>query len=574
MTRTASPKTPKPTAKAQPPQRKETNRDTVESIVVAVILALLIRSFEAEAFVIPTGSMAPTLMGRHKEVDCTECGHRFAVNAHAEEDARLFADDRKVKFGVCDNCRFSVALEDQPSFKGDRILVMKFPYDLPFLPGASPPQRWDVVVFKFPGNPEQNYIKRLVGLPGEEVQILGGDLFVRPAGTDQPFLLAHKPLEHQRAMQMPVYDDAYRPRALADRPEWRRWKPRDEERWTETEPGTFVSQPGTDWTHLEYHHLIPTPDQWDDLRQGRTTSPPRPTLITDFYAYNSNFNRVGAAWHERPHWMGDLTLSFDLKVNSPTGNVAIDLVKGGVPHRWEIDVKTGMATLSRAGEPLKSVETSVKGEGSHEVAFANVDGRLTLWIDGGTPFGDGVVYDDGTQPRPVPTEADLRPVTVSTRGGSFEVSGLRLQRDIYYTLSPKGADYLGHDTAGFGESDAPRQIEDLPHDPRLLHEKLGDPSAFAALAVSPGRVYPIAPEKYMMMGDNSPESYDGRAWDRADRNWDSTGRESWEVPATMIVGKAFFVYWPHGKPFWPDLAISRDFRVPFRPYVERMKWIR
>ena len=56
------------TAKVEPrPQVKEGHRDTVEAIVVAFILALVVRGFEAQAFVIPTGSMAPTLMGRHKE---------------------------------------------------------------------------------------------------------------------------------------------------------------------------------------------------------------------------------------------------------------------------------------------------------------------------------------------------------------------------------------------------------------------------------------------------------------------------------------------------------------------------
>ena len=56
------------------PQTKEGHRDTVEAIVVAFILALVVRGFEAQAFVIPTGSMAPTLMGRHKEVACPQCG--------------------------------------------------------------------------------------------------------------------------------------------------------------------------------------------------------------------------------------------------------------------------------------------------------------------------------------------------------------------------------------------------------------------------------------------------------------------------------------------------------------------
>ncbi|MFM9197185.1 MAG: S26 family signal peptidase, partial [Planctomycetia bacterium] len=61
-------------------------RETVESIVIAFTLALLFRAFEAEAFVIPTGSMAPTLMGRHKDLVCEACGRDFRVGCSAEED--------------------------------------------------------------------------------------------------------------------------------------------------------------------------------------------------------------------------------------------------------------------------------------------------------------------------------------------------------------------------------------------------------------------------------------------------------------------------------------------------------
>ena len=67
---------------------REGHRDTVEAIVVAFILALVVRGFEAQAFVIPTGSMAPTLMGRHKELACPQCGFVFAVNASEEVEPR------------------------------------------------------------------------------------------------------------------------------------------------------------------------------------------------------------------------------------------------------------------------------------------------------------------------------------------------------------------------------------------------------------------------------------------------------------------------------------------------------
>ena len=55
-------------------------RETIESVIVAIVLALLIRTFEAEAFVIPTGSMAPALMGAHKDLVCPYCGCPYQVS--------------------------------------------------------------------------------------------------------------------------------------------------------------------------------------------------------------------------------------------------------------------------------------------------------------------------------------------------------------------------------------------------------------------------------------------------------------------------------------------------------------
>ncbi|MGB2608963.1 MAG: S26 family signal peptidase, partial [Isosphaeraceae bacterium] len=74
MGRTAAPLKPGPgprkTALEETSKPRESHRETVEAIVVALIAALVARGFETQAFVIPTGSMAPTLMGRHKELSC------------------------------------------------------------------------------------------------------------------------------------------------------------------------------------------------------------------------------------------------------------------------------------------------------------------------------------------------------------------------------------------------------------------------------------------------------------------------------------------------------------------------
>src|SRR5262245_26339827 len=175
-------------AKGTAPKRPDGWRETVEAVVVAFVLAFLFRTFEAEAFVIPTGSMAPTLYGQHRDVYCQKCGTRFAVGVSSlpSADAELREDPQggyyimgayRTKYAVCPNanCRFRNNVLDHEIFAGDRILVNKFPYEF------GEPQRWDVVVFKFPEGAKTNYIKRLIALPGEEVKLEGGDVKIRAA---------------------------------------------------------------------------------------------------------------------------------------------------------------------------------------------------------------------------------------------------------------------------------------------------------------------------------------------------------------------------------------------------------
>lgn len=108
-------------------------RETIESIVVALILAFLFRTFEAEAFVIPTGSMAPTLLGRHKDVDCEQCGYKITIGASEEVDNYGYLlQNNRIESTLCPNCRYPVPREhvfNSPAFTGDRILVNKFPYE-------------------------------------------------------------------------------------------------------------------------------------------------------------------------------------------------------------------------------------------------------------------------------------------------------------------------------------------------------------------------------------------------------------------------------------------------------------
>src|SRR5437868_8804213 len=62
-------------------------KETVESILVAFILAFIFRAFVVEAFVIPTGSMAPTLFGAHIRYHCPDCGYTFDAGYKATANA-------------------------------------------------------------------------------------------------------------------------------------------------------------------------------------------------------------------------------------------------------------------------------------------------------------------------------------------------------------------------------------------------------------------------------------------------------------------------------------------------------
>jgi hypothetical protein len=97
-----------PVAKPAPaqPEMKDSFREIIETIVFVVVLVLMLKTFLAEAFVIPTGSMAVTLLGYHKDVTCEKCGYDFKVNASSEAEAQPGRDKEDVLTADCPNCRY------------------------------------------------------------------------------------------------------------------------------------------------------------------------------------------------------------------------------------------------------------------------------------------------------------------------------------------------------------------------------------------------------------------------------------------------------------------------------------
>jgi len=530
-------------------------RETIESIVIAFVLAFLFRTFEAEAFVIPTGSMAPTLMGRHKDLTCPQCGCPYQVSASEEVDVNGSArgPQHQIASGTCPMCRFPVDLSDRrsyPSFSGDRILVGKFVYAL------SEPKRWDVVVFKFPGDAtadaRTNFIKRLVGLPGETLRIQHGDLWVRRGAA--PPEIARKPPHKLLAMLQPVFDNDYMPR-LAEMGWPERWRSESGSgAWRSDDRTTFRSDgtgDGPCW--LRYRHLIPSYEQWIAAERRGSASPRgvTPQLITDFTAYDTGRSRgQGDGAPEADSlgrfWVGDLALSCTVELESDRGELIFELRKGGRQFQCRVDAATGRAVLGISGADMQDFQPAaaprLRGPGRHDIRFSNCDNELLLWVDGRVARFDAPT---GYAPlgNTTPEASDLEPVGVATRGAAARLSRLNIERDLYY-------------------------IADMSH--ALPHRFSGPELSWGAMAHGQETMlqneheqpadFVLGEDQFFVLGDNSARSKDGRLW----------GTDNHYVPRGLLIGKALFIYWPHSWDKVPYVNVP----FPYFPNFSRMGLVR
>lgn len=101
----AEPRTGKARRPTKPTGPTDSAREVVETVVFVVVLVLLLKTFLAEAFVIPTGSMADTLLGYHKTVKCEQCDTHFLVNLSGQVDPDV-GPPRPVTGAWCPNCHY------------------------------------------------------------------------------------------------------------------------------------------------------------------------------------------------------------------------------------------------------------------------------------------------------------------------------------------------------------------------------------------------------------------------------------------------------------------------------------
>ena len=483
-----------PKAQSKKPADKKKDRaaeiaNTFEWLITAFILAFVFRAFVMEAFRIPTGSMADTLKGAHFRLRCPECGYEYD-HGFVPQHYRMPPDT--IPSGSiamsqpthCPSCGYLVpAGSYTPVANGDRILVLKCIYQF------VAPKRWDVVVFKNPTDPSENYIKRLIGLPNEEISIIDGDIYVDGQ-------IARRPAEVLREHWMPIYNHDYQPihpnqRGAFNRYRWRPPFNLEASAWKINEENP---------TQL----LLDCPaDQISVLPYGGRSA--NDFVVT--YAYNDIRMKAN-----KPE-CSDLMMRFYVEPGSAEGRIGIALGKYGVDYRAWLDFSGEMVLAKVDGDQETVLErqpiTAPPAGAFTLVKFANVDHQLLFEFN-----GNRLSVDLGRSADTLERNTDKSPTAALFGAGKLTLSHVALFRDIHYLSKADGAR-------------APRASEEEP--------------------------FRLNEDEFFVLGDNSPNSEDGRWWGRPDVA--SKGTEpprAGVVPRYYLVGKALFVYWPSGFEFpWP-----------------------
>lgn len=476
-------------------------KDNLEAIAIAIVMALVIRHFCVEAFEIPTRSMEPTLHG---------------------------AQDH-------DNV-------------GDRILVDKSAYLF------TRPQRWDVMVFRYPLDRSRNFIKRLIGLPGERLRIGsdGGDIWIQGAGKTA-FEIARKRRRVRDSLYHPVYppDPAFIPREPARaEPDfgqggdglWAYWRANERARksWDLSDDNLMRFLGGdqaslasrnpitTSSTPRSWHHALHAATRVRDLRVAGTV-----TVQKTEPADGVEGAKDLAPTELVVRWQPDERFEYGMTLRSESA---------GRSQAW---IRRDGGTVAERTIPVHLVAGQAM-----RFELEAVDGDLRVWID----ETEVVVLPDG---RTIDDESssNTQELAWEASGAPMDLTAVRIDRDLVY-----GNSWSYVDSAQEGVA--------IPEDSYfMLGDNTGSSSDSRKWQVRTVRLKDGTKIEY----DNNPGSnnpwrseYDAdaqaernsvrdiwgiqRSWLEDDEVGGSSIRYAPFVSRDLIVGRSFLIFWP----LYPD----------------------
>lgn len=552
------------------PRTKESVKETIISVIIAFALAFVFRAFVAEAYVIPTGSMAPTLNGQHMRFVSPQTGLDWAVNPWGyppgdfQNPYRNQGQWARSTFqppqqgvpipGVTVHDPVTGAPTSDPdalSRAGDRIFVHKYLYAL------AEPQPWDVVVFKNPTNPDENFIKRLIGLPNEEIALVDGDVFVRklprpadarPLWAQSGWQVRRKPAAVQRAVWQQVFDSSFLPVGFVGTQPWK--------------TASTTLAPRSNAREFRYEGGPEAELVWDAgaaFIPSATYNPRAKPLydatraVSDRYWYNES----PLPGREPPRLpVGDVRLRAGLAIDANADPAALTLAAtvSARGHEFRARLVGGQVTLAmrKAGaEPPEAWRELLERPvpmppitpgTTMAIEFWHVDQTLQLWVDHALVAYAG--YDWNPAERVV--NATVPDILERISNGGYGIGNVLSNPDLY---KPVGARWTIA-----GPPATLRRVgldRDLHYTPVAYNS--GNNARNPGAATSPLSPLTLGPDQFFCCGDNSPASSDGRLWSSVNP-WVAAELDPTlsVVPRELMLGKAFFVYWPaHGGKAFP-----------------------
>lgn len=550
---------------------KHSAKETIISIVIAFALAFVFRGFVVEAYVIPTGSMAPTLMGQHMRFT-GETGYQWPMGPaeyynnnpqtpsplQGTRENPLVARDpmtgparesryERTRASTTPSPRamFDRPMSQVPIRGGDRIFVMKYLYSI------YDPSRFDVVVFKNPRSPTENYIKRLVGLPNEQIAIVDGDVFYRaapkgypvgpelPAGEESPWTqegwtIARKSGRVEDTLWQLVHDSSHTPLEIV----------RSGKRWNAPWLPNAIRLNSKDWDLLGESHArgvyTYTGSEATSLVWDAATWP-----ITDSYPYNDQ-SRARAGGRPRPNGeypVADLAVRMTVKPGKADAIVSATVTSRG--HEFRGEVRGANARVLMRELPLDGAANPDQGwtvmnestmgsalstEEFTRLEFRHVDQSLELLVEGERVAfatydwspGTRLKWATGRTVEQVMADGDLSVLATSS---IYSGVGLRLEMD-------SGPTQLANVAV----------LRDVFYRPDM--HPSGARAGLPGSGSHPRYTLTLGPEQFFVCGDNSPDSLDGRLWGNPDPWTAAIDPSPSVVPRRLMIGKAFFVYFP------------------------------
>jgi signal peptidase I len=589
-----------PPAPAETTRNSSNTREILETVVFVVVLVLLLKAFAAEAFVIPTGSMATTLWGYQKYVTCPECGYGFPVNCSDEVER---TPKLEITRAVCPNCRYLVDLtnfKSPPSCStGDRVLVAKSLYDL----GLLPTNRLDVVVFRYPKYPQSNYvatnyIKRLIGLPGETIGIWYGKLYVRPAPKDG------KP----RYNDPPFFPGAHDPDKVKQEAFGQPGREPDmgESMGLEGPNRTRPEESGPPWSVAydnQVHAFMHTDEDKTDLQEGKgfgMVQKPTPQMLAmRRIVYDNDHPARDLTDPAFDRWVPEgahtgWAENKDARAFSHTGgagdkveylryrHVHRDCIKdsSGHPRPELITDFIGYNTQNGGGMPRVNWVGDLMLE--CDVQVEQAQGELVLELSKGTDrfrarwdlaSGECTLLRLPDNRLDKEEQLGRQPTTLS-KPGTYRVRFANIDQRLvvwvdrklpfgegvgYKAPAERGPQNNDLQPASIGSRGAALHVRKLTlwrdtyytlnpgkadatslentSSGEEVHQILSTPSRWEDLRTLDAKTLYVQPDYFLCMGDNSPASSDGRSWGL--------------VPRRLLLGRALWVYYPFWFPVWP-----------------------